>query len=66
MSDYSVSADQFHNLFMREIPFLDVRSEGEFAKGSLPNSFNLPILSNHERHLVGICYKQKGNKLLSN
>lgn len=62
MSDYSVSADQFHNLFMHDIPFLDVRSEDEFAKGSLPNSFNLPILNNHERHLVGICYKQKGQQ----
>jgi tRNA 2-selenouridine synthase len=62
MSDYSVSADQFHNLFIHDIPFLDVRSEDEFAKGSLPNSFNLPILNNHERHLVGICYKQKGQQ----
>lgn len=62
MSDYSVSADQFHNLFMHDIPFLDVRSEDEFAKGSLPNSFNFPILNNHERHLVGICYKQKGQQ----
>lgn len=62
MSDYLVSADQFHNLFMHGIPFLDVRSEDEFAKGSLPNSFNLPILNNHERHLVGICYKQKGKQ----
>lgn len=62
MSDYLVSADQFHNLFMYGIPFLDVRSEDEFAKGSLPNSFNLPILNNHERHLVGICYKQKGKQ----
>jgi tRNA 2-selenouridine synthase len=62
MSDYLVTADQFHNLFMRDSPFLDVRSEGEFVKGSLPNSFNFPILNNHERHLVGICYKQKGQQ----
>ncbi|MBY0484989.1 tRNA 2-selenouridine(34) synthase MnmH [Nitrosomonas sp.] len=62
MSDLLVSADQFHNLFMHDIPFLDVRSEDEFSKGSLPNSFNLPILNNHERRLVGICYKQKGQQ----
>ncbi|MDO9311634.1 MAG: tRNA 2-selenouridine(34) synthase MnmH, partial [Nitrosomonas sp.] len=47
---------------MHDIPFLDVRSEDEFAKGSLPNSFNHPILNNHERRLVGICYKQKGQQ----
>lgn len=59
MKDYLISVDQFHDLFMHDIPFLDVRSEDEFAKGGLPNSFNIPILNNHERHLVGICYKQK-------
>jgi len=62
MTDYLITVDQFHNLFMHDIPFLDVRSEDEFAKGGLPNSFNLPILNNHERHLVGICYKQKGKE----
>lgn len=62
MSDYLVATEQFHNLFVRDTPFLDVRSEDEFAKGSLPNSFNLPILNNYERHLVGTCYKQKGTQ----
>ncbi|WP_265207392.1 tRNA 2-selenouridine(34) synthase MnmH [Clostridium sporogenes] len=26
------------------------------------NSINLPILSNEERHIIGICYKEKGNE----
>lgn len=39
---------------------LDVRSEGEFADGSIPLSQNRPILNNEERHLVGTEYKQKG------
>jgi len=39
---------------------LDVRSELEFEEGSIPRSLNLPILNNHERHLVGSEYKQKG------
>lgn len=60
MSDYLIAIEQFHNLFAHDTPFLDVRSEGEFARGSLPNSLNFPILNNHERHLVGICYKQRG------
>ncbi|MEK6685239.1 MAG: tRNA 2-selenouridine(34) synthase MnmH, partial [Pseudomonadota bacterium] len=62
MSDYLVTAEHFHHLLRHEPSFLDVRSEGEFAKGSLPNSFNLPILNNHERHLVGTCYKQEGKE----
>jgi len=45
-----VATEAFHNLFVHDTPFLDVRSEDEFAKGSLPNSFNFPILNNYERH----------------
>ena len=45
-----------------DLPVLiDVRSEGEFEEGSLPFSVNIPILNNHHRHLVGLCYKQEGN-----
>jgi tRNA 2-selenouridine synthase len=40
---------------------LDVRSEGEFAQGSIPGFANVPILTNAERHQVGICYKQEGS-----
>ncbi len=41
---------------------LDVRSEGEFLQGHIPNAVNVPLLNNEERRQVGICYKQKGNK----
>ena len=41
---------------------LDVRSEGEFALGSVPGFVNLPILTNEERHLVGLEYKTKGQE----
>ena len=43
-----------------ELPLLDVRSPGEFAKGHLPGSFNGPILNNEERHEVGLTYKTQG------
>ncbi len=48
------------SLVAENIPLLDVRSEIEFAKGALPDSVNLPILSTDERHQVGICYKRLG------
>jgi tRNA 2-selenouridine synthase len=41
---------------------LDVRAPVELAKGELPWSINLPILGDHERHLVGVCYKESGQK----
>ena len=34
----------------------------EFAKGAFPNSVNIPILNDEHRHLVGICYKEKGSE----
>ncbi len=60
--DYLVSTKDFNDLFLQNTPFLDVRAEGEFAKGAIPHAINLPILNNHERHLVGTCYKQRGRE----
>ena len=60
--DHLVTAECFHDLFLQNTSFLDVRAEGEFAKGHLPNAINLPILNDQERHLVGTCYKQQGQQ----
>jgi tRNA 2-selenouridine synthase len=58
------SADLIRALQTPSMPppvLIDVRSEGEYAEGSLPFSINIPILNNQHRHLVGRCYKEKGN-----
>lgn len=39
---------------------LDARSPAEFLKGHIPGAFNLPLLSNEERHLIGKEYKKNG------
>jgi tRNA 2-selenouridine synthase len=44
----------------RELPTIDVRSEGEFQQGHIPSALNIPILNNAERVAVGTDYKQKG------
>lgn len=41
---------------------IDVRSEGEFVRGHIPGAVNIPLFNNHERALVGTCYKQKGRQ----
>ena len=41
---------------------IDVRSPGEFHKGSFPNSINIPILNDDHRHQVGLTYKQVGKE----
>jgi tRNA 2-selenouridine synthase len=39
---------------------IDVRAPVEYAQGAMPRSVNLPILTDEERHLVGIRYKEAG------
>ncbi|MFN5355673.1 MAG: tRNA 2-selenouridine(34) synthase MnmH [Bacteroidota bacterium] len=39
---------------------IDVRSEREFAKGHIPGAINIPLLSDTDRHEIGIKYKQEG------
>ena len=41
---------------------IDVRAPVEFAKGALPSAVNLPFINDEERHLIGICYKEKGQQ----
>ena len=39
---------------------IDLRSENEFKKGSIPQSVNIPILNNDQFKQVGIEYKKNG------
>ncbi|MCR9260525.1 MAG: tRNA 2-selenouridine(34) synthase MnmH [Pseudomonadaceae bacterium] len=52
--------DELIHLLADQRPFLDVRAPAEFTKGHLPNSFNLPILNDDERHQVGLAYRTEG------
>ena len=54
VKDYYDQSDRF--------VLIDVRSEGEFEEDHIQGSFNVPILRNEERRLVGIAYKEKGVK----
>ena len=46
--------------FLSNYNHIDLRSEKEFHKGTIPGSINIPILSNNEYESVGIEYKNKG------
>lgn len=50
----------YRQLFLSDIPMMDVRAPIEFSKGAFPEAINLPVLNDHERELVGTCYKEKG------
>lgn len=61
MKNLSVTND-FKSIVLNDTKLIDVRAPIEYEKGAMLNSINLPILSNEERHIIGICYKEKGNE----
>lgn len=54
--------DDYRRLFLSDTPLLDVRAPVEYERGAFPESVNLPLMTDDERHLVGIRYKQKGQQ----
>jgi len=54
------NSSDYQQILLSKSPLIDLRSPSEFAKGSIPGSINLPLMSDEERRLVGICYKEKG------
>ena len=43
-------------------PLIDVRSPGEYYKGHMPNSINIPLFDNDERSIIGTIYKKQGRE----
>jgi tRNA 2-selenouridine synthase len=52
--------DDYANLFINDIPMLDVRAPVEFEQGAFPHSINIPLMTDEEREAVGIRYKEQG------
>ncbi len=53
--------NDFRSIVLENRALIDVRAPIEFAKGAFPGSINLPLMSDEERHTVGITYKKEGN-----
>lgn len=51
---------ELKQLFLDDVPLMDMRAPVEFAKGAFPGSINLPLMTDQERQKVGTCYKQQG------
>ena len=54
--------NDYQRLLLDRVPMIDVRAPIEFQAGALPFATNLPLMVDDERHQVGICYKEKGQK----
>lgn len=61
MNETLISLSEFFEL-RQSLPILDARSEGEFSQSHIPNAFNIPILNNQERVVVGTLYKNEGSE----
>ncbi|MDG1252331.1 MAG: tRNA 2-selenouridine(34) synthase MnmH [Schleiferiaceae bacterium] len=42
------------------MPLFDVRSPSEYRNGHAPGALSLPMFSDEERAMVGLCFKEKG------
>lgn len=56
------NTENYLDLFLNNIPMMDVRAPVEFEKGAFPNTVNLPLMTDEERHLVGTRYKEAGQE----
>lgn len=50
----------YRDIFLNDVPLMDVRAPVEYLKGAFPNTVNLPLMNDSERQKVGTCYKQHG------
>lgn len=52
----------FRDIFLHDVPLMDVRAPVEFSKGAFPGVINLPLMNDIERQKVGTSYKQEGQQ----
>ena len=56
------NTSNYREIFLNDIPMMDMRAPVEFTKGAFPNSLSLPLMTDIERQKVGTCYKHKGQQ----
>lgn len=52
--------DNYLDLFLNDIPLMDVRAPVEFEKGAFPHTRNVPLLDDEQRDAIGKKYKHAG------
>ncbi len=52
----------YRQLFLNDVPLMDVRAPIEFGQGAFPTSTNLPLLDDRQREQIGIRYKHAGQE----
>lgn len=52
--------EDYRQLFLNDVPLMDVRAPVEFERGAVPGATNLPLLDDEQRALIGTRYKDAG------
>ncbi len=60
-NDLPVITD-LHKLLIEDTEMLDVRAPVEYEQGAFPNTQNVALLNDEERHEIGIRYKEQGQE----
>lgn len=56
------NSTDYRELFLTDVPLMDVRAPVEFDKGAFPMAINRPLMNDSERERVGTSYKQHGQQ----
>jgi tRNA 2-selenouridine synthase len=54
------NTSDYRQLFLQDLPLMDVRAPVEFSKGSFPTATNIPLLDDQQREQIGTRYKDSG------
>jgi tRNA 2-selenouridine synthase len=54
------NTSDYRQLFLQDLPLMDVRAPVEFFKGSFPTATNIPLLDDRQREQIGTRYKHAG------
>lgn len=54
------NSNDYRQLFLDDVPLLDVRAPIEFLQGAFPSSTNIALLDDEQRKLIGTQYKHQG------
>lgn len=57
-----IIAIDFYFQNLTNLPIIDVRSPGEYAKGHIPNAINIDLFTDDERAIVGTAYKKESKE----
>ena len=52
----------YRQLFLNDVPLMDVRAPVEFVQGAFPTATNIPLLDDQQREQIGIRYKHAGQE----